>query len=362
MMLKKTVVAAALAAAGTCAFAGGVQLYGTVDGAVMINKAKDTSATVSMEDGIAGGSVWGLTGEEDLGNGYSVNFTLENGFTMDNGENGEEGLQFGKQATLGISGGFGELAFGRMGGLSTYEGSYSIWDASPFGTDYAQAGLGNFGVLSGTILNNAVVYVTPEFSGFTGYAQYGNGDDDADNKWSKNSHYYGLGLTYEAGAFNAAVIYERQDNRADRADKIEASDVISVSAAYDFETVKPFVGYQYGHRMHTMGEDVFTVDGNGFNQHMFTVGAEVPVAGGTAKVAANYAFGKVKGEVGDELALKDDKFNKLSLGAAYEYPLSKRTFVYSWGAWQKGGKALKTEEIRSEFESWSAGFGLHHNF
>lgn len=130
MMLKKTVVTAALAAAGTCAFAGGVQLYGTVDGAVVINKAKDTSATVSMEDGIAGGSVWGLTGEEDLGNGYSVNFTLENGFTTDNGENGEEGLQFGKQATLGISGGFGELAFGRMGGLSTYEGSYSIWDAT----------------------------------------------------------------------------------------------------------------------------------------------------------------------------------------------------------------------------------------
>lgn len=65
-----------------------------------------------------------MEGSEDLGNGYSVGFLLENGFTMDNGAAGEDGKAFSKQATLSLSGNFGELAFGRMGGLASYEGSY----------------------------------------------------------------------------------------------------------------------------------------------------------------------------------------------------------------------------------------------
>ncbi len=56
-----------------------------------------------MEDGIAGGSVWGLEGTEDLGNGYSVGFLLENGFSMDSGEAGEGGKSWSKQATLSVS-------------------------------------------------------------------------------------------------------------------------------------------------------------------------------------------------------------------------------------------------------------------
>ena len=150
-----------------------VTLYGTIDGAVVVNKAKGGDATVSLEDGIAGGSVWGIEGSEDLGNGYSVGFLLENGFAMDSGTTGEEGKAFSKQATLSLSGTFGELAFGRMGGLASYEGSYSIWDASPFGTDYLQAGLGNTFV-TGQINNNSIVYVSPEFGGLKIHAQYSN--------------------------------------------------------------------------------------------------------------------------------------------------------------------------------------------
>ena len=44
------------------------------------------------------------------------------------------------------------------------------------------------------------------------------------------------------------------------------------------------------------------------NQNAFTLGAEVPAAGGTFKVAANYGFGKVKSAdgvvVGDEKLIK----------------------------------------------------------
>ena len=224
MKLAKTALVLALASAGTMAAAESqVTLYGTIDGAVVVNKAKGGDATVSLDDGIAGGSVWGLEGSEDLGNGYSVGFLLENGFTMDNGAAGEDGKAFSKQATLSLSGNFGELAFGRMGGLASYEGSYSIWDASPLGTDYLQGGLGNTFV-TGQINNNSIVYVSPEVGGLKIHAQYSNGVEEDTQKWSRNSHYYGLGATYEIGNLSLAGIVERFDNKgAENKDKDKAT-------------------------------------------------------------------------------------------------------------------------------------------
>ena len=67
MKLAKTALVIALASVGSMAAAESqVTLYGTVDGAVVVNKAKGGDATVSLEDGIAGGSVWGIEGSEDL--------------------------------------------------------------------------------------------------------------------------------------------------------------------------------------------------------------------------------------------------------------------------------------------------------
>ena len=61
MRLAKTALVIALASVGSMAAAESqVTLYGTVDGAVVVNKAKGGDATVSLEDGIAGGRVWGI--------------------------------------------------------------------------------------------------------------------------------------------------------------------------------------------------------------------------------------------------------------------------------------------------------------
>ena len=103
----------------------------------------------------------------------------------------------------------------------------------------------------------------------------------------------------------------------------------------------------------------------GFPAIAFTLGAEVPAAGGTFKVAANYGFGKVRSADGvlvDYTKLSNDKFNRFTVGAAYEYPLSKRTFVYGWGAYATAGKMFKEKAVEENFKSWSLGLGLHHNF
>ena len=373
--LKVAALTAALAI--PCSMSGQVQaksqitLFGVVDDGVVHtyqkknDKGKKTVKNVTeLRSGVYRGARWGIKGTEDLGNGYSVGFLLENGFAMDSGATGEEGKAFSKQATLSLSGNFGEVAFGRMGGLASYEGTYSIWDASPFGTDYLQAGLGNTFV-TGQINNNSIVYVSPEFGGLKIHAQYSNGVEDDTAKWSHNSHYYGLGLTYEIGNLSLAGIVERFDNKSEE-DKNKATMVYSLSATYDFEVAKAFFGYQYANRFHTLDqlEDVW-VSGKGMNQNAFTLGAEVPAAGGTFKVAANYGFGKVKsadGVVVDDTKLSNDKFNRFTVGAAYEYPLSKRTFVYGWSAYATAGKMFKEKAVEENFKSWSLGLGLHHTF
>lgn len=368
MSFKKTLLAIALALPFTTALADTqVTLYGAVDGAIHVNKSKGSDTIVEFSDGVAGGSIWGITGEEDLGNGYSVGFTLENAFSLDDGATGEPGLAFSKQATLNVVGGFGELAVGRMGGLASYEGTYSIWDASPFGTDYLQASLGNVFV-TGQINNNSILYATPEFGGAKVYFQYSNGTSEDTNKFSKNNHYYGLGLTYEIGSLNLAAIVERFDYKAE--EDVKSSMVYSLSAAYDFEVAKVYFGYQYANKFHEVDQlEGWMVGGKGMNQNAFTLGTEVGLGAGTVKAAINYGFGKIKSmdsitaDEGETAYVSErDKFDRLSMGVAYEYPLSKRTMVYGWGAWQKGGKAFKQEDVRGDFENWSLGLGMRHEF
>jgi predicted porin len=56
----------------------------------------------------------GVRGKEDLGDGLSAVFTLEMGFAPDTGASGQGGRLFGRQSTVGFSGDWGALTFGRQ--------------------------------------------------------------------------------------------------------------------------------------------------------------------------------------------------------------------------------------------------------
>lgn len=45
-------------------------------------------------------SRWGIKGVEDLGNGYSVGFTLEQGFLADSGAEHTSGLAFSRESLM----------------------------------------------------------------------------------------------------------------------------------------------------------------------------------------------------------------------------------------------------------------------
>ncbi len=86
--MKKSLIALAVMGASSVAFAASnVTLYGVVDAGAVVSKVKHNTTKVQMKSGFDSGSRWGLKGVEELGNGYSVGFQLEQGFDVDTGSN-----------------------------------------------------------------------------------------------------------------------------------------------------------------------------------------------------------------------------------------------------------------------------------
>ena len=182
--MKKTLAAVAvLGAFAGSALAADVQLYGIVDTGFQYLNADadrngfDSTNSFSIESGMQSGSRFGIKGTEDLGNGLTVGFILENQFSSDTGALKNEDSFFHREASLFLEGGFGKVAFGRMGSINggvSALGKYSVYSA--FGTSWGNysAQAGNWAVGAG-MWDNMVAYETPNFAGFKVFAQYGMG-------------------------------------------------------------------------------------------------------------------------------------------------------------------------------------------
>lgn len=177
--MKKTALALLLATTivSAPAFAqSSVTLYGIVDtGIEFLTNVAPTGGSLTRMPVIGGGDVpsrWGLKGAEDLGNGLKAIFTLENGFSVSNGESQQGNRLFGRQAYVGLSGSWGQLTFGRQYSMQTW----GMLDANIIGA----AGIGSVGSLdSGTLVDrfdNAIAY-KGTFSGVTVGASYSFGRD-----------------------------------------------------------------------------------------------------------------------------------------------------------------------------------------
>ena len=225
--MKKTLAAlAVLGAFAGSAMAADVTVYGIVDVGVKYlhtdpgESGKDATDSFTMSSGNQSGSRFGLKGVEDLGNGMSVGFVLENGFALDDGTIAQSGRLFGREANLFVRGAFGELSFGHLGALDSANGSYGLLGyLSPFGASWPNAVEFSTYYVGGARMDNTVTYKSPNFAGFNAYAQYsfgmntkdkfGTGEKDntvapAEGK-SGDTRYAALGGTYVAGPFNLAA-------------------------------------------------------------------------------------------------------------------------------------------------------------
>lgn len=377
---KTTLLAMAVSAAAFSVQAAQVSLYGSVSTGLLYSNSASLSGGVdaqgnaldnqqsidsfSMESGFWGDSIWGITGEEDLGNGWTVGFTLENEFGSDTGALATDGKIFDSQAYLRIGNDKVNFAFGNIGGLASAGGDFDlICGFDPMEAFVGVAGLGAFASKDFASDNMAVVEVTP-MEGLKVSLMGNTGDDDSNAKWSDRDHYYGLGVSYENGPLALAAIAEmrKYDRAADWADN-DDSWTFTVAAAYDFEVVRPSFVYQHASktREFAAGE----ISGAAYNFDSFMLGATAPLGQGTLRASVQY----VKGE---NDAVSDEEGSATILGLAYTYDMSKRTTLYGAAFYSVGGDGLDKDlganekEFglmgRADYNSVGFGVGLVHTF
>lgn len=357
--MKKIAIAVAAAMTAATASAADFTLYGIVDtglGYTNLDTLEDLTVNrFEMINGYNSGSRFGFKGTEDLGNGYSVSFVLENGFYSDSGVLGQGGRMFGREAQVKFHSPYGTLSFGRAGTLLSGAGTLDIFgmnaDVLPGGWD----GIFNIGNYQGNgmRLDNMVTYQTPTAAGFTGYLQYSfandttSGDDDSKPNERNSNRYFAGGLTYNNGPLGVVAVYDTlmfrhySDSLVDPKGNdanVGDSRTFTLGGHYDFGVVKITAYGQYVRGSRSGFADgiqsgaVFWFndeddtnnnqfyDADGYNFHL---GAQFPLPCGRLYAGAYYGY----------LEANDDPDNKdatnWNIFLAHEYDLSKRTIIYS---------------------------------
>ena len=340
--MKKTLVAiAALAAVGAASAQSSVTLYGRIDAS--IGNVKTTTAGVTVADpgvmirsGGHTGSRWGLRGSEDLGGGLKANFTLEQGFNIDDGT-ASSARQFHRQAFVGLSGGFGSLNVGRQYDIT--DNMYGLYDPTGYSGYSAMGYAFNVGCGTGGSgdcvgrQDNSVMYTTPSMGGFSVAAMWAPGEDKTAAAGA--GRMYGIMANYANGPIAAGLGW--QSNKASGG---RTRTDTNFGASYALGAAKLFLQLESGKNNNTVG----TGKDNGWG-----VGAVIPM--GAASLTAAYAYEKQK-IAGAEVS-KAKAFSLLG-----RYDMSKRTYVYA------GYRRGETDPVgaANTTKTTSYGLGLVHNF
>lgn len=358
---------AVLGAFAGSALAADVQLYGLVDLGLnwtQVDNGKTTTDSFGMGSGQNSGSRFGLKGTEDLGNGYKVGFNLENSFKADDGAFDKGSRLFHRESILFVQTPYGELSAGRTGGLDSGVGRYGQMGS---GATAMSTGWDNIAKTSkvflglGDRMDNTLTYQSPKFAGVTVLAQASLKKSNVNDKGvaieteegsSDADRYYALGVTYGAGALNAGLVYSQTDwNRTELKDQTNDDNqtVVSAFANYDFGMVKPMVAVQY----FDGGKDVDVANTALNKGYGFVVGGMAPLVGGTLKVQLGW-------NDYEDVKTGATEGNNIITGVGYEYPLSKRTFVYT----AAGYTQVKTEKagVETKTKTSEVMLGMVHKF
>jgi len=321
MKLKTACLAASLAAAGlaTTGMAqaqSSVTLYGIVD----INVEAYTNAdngrggshtATGMRSGGQNGSRWGLRGSEDLGNGLKAIFTLEAGFSSNNGQG--DGRAFNRTSMVGLAGNWGELTFGRQ-----YTSAWSV-----FGRSSPMSYASQYEPLARLVpsrADNSIKY-RGQFGGadFSAYYAFTDQADqmayDADVTGG-----YGIALGYKFGMFRIMGGWDRLEEQTDGATGavvVNQGDNYLLGLRADFNKFKVTGAYRYRDIEAPVGPDI--------KSHLYMLGLAYQVTP-AAGVELAYYHENFKHDL--RLAgMSDDKWQQISLRGTYA--LSKRTNFYA---------------------------------
>jgi predicted porin len=351
--MKKTLLALAVfgAFAGAASAQSSVTLYGRLDAGIGRSDPKngrvsDVDATTGVFSGTQAGNRFGLRGSEDLGGGLRAIYRLESGFSLDDGTSAQGGRLFGRQASVGLAGGFGTVVAGRFGAFSSGTGEFDKFgDLDPFRT-----GVGNLGfqatMASANALrtDNTVAYLTPNLAGFSagaGYTFRAGGQELAGGS-SKNNAGYTSYINYSAGPLYAVLTYDSfklGEVAAVPALNISAEprqSHLQVGASWDFKFMKVSAAYANESKQFALGPAGIgfanTVTGTstssgalqaaGTDATAFALGVVVPL--GAHRFAGSY-----QSRTADAIRTNEEgKRTVWTVG--YEYSFSRRTNAYAY--------------------------------
>lgn len=250
--MKKSILALAVLAtfAGAAYAQSTVTVYGAVDASLsytnkIITSGKETGAQMALDSGASKGSRLGVKGVEDLGGGLKAVFNIENGFKLDTGEAAQDGLLWGRHATVGLSGSFGTLLAGRQNDVLNDIGG--IASAGDFGGAVGRVHSLDLDRTNGERVNNSIRYNSPNFNGFTGSLIYGFGEE-AGKTGSGQS--FGLGGMYANGPLNIGLGYfqskQGEEKKASDVNMAAACNGMGKSGDTCLKTWTLAASYQFG--------------------------------------------------------------------------------------------------------------------
>jgi predicted porin len=356
--MKKSILALAVlgALAGTASAQSSVTVYGIIDAGFVAERGAAAGSVNKLTSGVASGSRIGFKGTEDLGGGMSALFLLENGFSVDTGALGQGGLLFGRQAYVGLGGGFGTVTLGRQ-----YTPQYlTLAFADPFGTGLA-GDAANIMPNSGNAasrMDNAVKYVTPDMSGITGELVYGFGEVANDNSAGRQ---FGAAVAYKGGPLGVRLGYHNRNNDTATVKNTSDGKNTLLAATYDFGMAKAHAAYGVNKgtnssplRNTTNPFGSVVAPSASTDSADWLVGATIPF--GASTVLVSYVHKN------DKTAANQDA-SQWAVG--YRYALSKRTDLYTSyahisnknGAGYTVGSAIEAGSGDSAFN-----VGVRHSF
>jgi len=352
--MKKTLLAAALLAgfASAAQAQSSVTLYGLVDVGYVYTKTDGQNKLNELASGNQSGSRWGLQGAEDLGGGLKATFLLESGFDQGTGTSLQGGRLFGRQSWAGLSGGFGDVRFGRQVTIT----SEFFGAVDPFGAGFNVANLGNTFVAMDTVrTDNTLKYISPNFGGFQAginYSAQNNGNES--NVSTQNNRLAGAAVRYSNGPLLVAGSYDTVNYGAAN---VDSAKVWQLGAVYDFGIAKLHAAFA---DQKNIGSNFLTtgvpggVAGAGFeNTKAYMLGVTVPVGNGSL-------FGSYK---------RASDWDVKGWSAGYTYDLSKRTNVYTYvsvvdnvNATGANTLAVSRGNVGDDITTKQFGVGLRHKF
>lgn len=349
-----------------------VTLYGIVDVGVQWNKkfASDSNrqeSVWSVDSGYQSGSRVGLRGAEALGGGLNAIFALEGGIDTSTGESTQGGLLFGRQAWVGVQGGWGTLVAGRIPTPSSGTGAYDMWAAvDPFGAGFGVNQTGSTFIAANALRqDNSALYVTPALGGFTGAAGYSfnrSGSESAPQ--GSNSNAVNLAASFSTGAFYGVVTYDMLGypdggSAASNAGNPDEK-LLQLGATFDLKVVKLHAAWASQSDISAVRAGVSIAPASGvaaYDNQAWMLGVSVPF--GRSALLASYQVAdadSVRYATTSGTANFEPDYDVWGLG--YTYKFSDRTNLYAgYGRVSAKGTLDSTQVDRQQ-----AAMGMRHRF